>query len=113
MMLECKKCGEERSEIYFTTALVKGKRYYRRNACKLCLGLNEKKIYLSYNKPIKSNKLSPEDRSFIKSIENGRIDMLVAYRLAHIFLNYFDDIREDLPVEIELMMMLEKLRGLE
>ena len=113
MKLECKNCGEERDSIYFRQAIVKGKYYWRRNKCKICIGLDENKIAKSYVKILKSNKLSPEDRSFLKSINNGRIDMLGAYKLADCYLRYFEEVREDMSVEAELIYMWEKLRRLE
>jgi hypothetical protein len=112
-MIKCKNCEVERNEMYFRTAIVKGKTYYRRNKCRICLGLTEKKIAIINDKYVKDTKLSNKDKVFLGSIKSGLIDMVGCYMLADTYLRYFDEPRIEMSVEDELIYMWEKLKEME
>lgn len=113
MMLICKSCGFEMDSSMFKTSIVNGKVYYRKNACRICLGMKPKKqvVYRSsLNSRLRANRKEAMYTITKIYFNKGLADMVDCYRLAGVYSDIFgvggDDYADPLD---DLRRMYNKL----
>ena len=116
--LTCKNCNQERDLIYFRITRTRGKAYYNKAKCKVCISKSgeckviENRIKNNQNKASELKKnisISNECKTFLEGLKRARgyVDTIMAFQLLHYHIQTFGQtsfLTEDVEEQLNMMV---------